>query len=128
MAATGCFGSPASGPPKKPVCVRRDRPAGRRARLAWGQPNNKGDYNDTDQRKTRQRSGIHRLPRSRPAQRTVDRVGAAWSHKDNEGFSLKIELIPLDVLKTGELNIQLRAPDPKDEAGDASEPNLDGGE
>jgi hypothetical protein len=44
------------------------------------------------------------------------RIGAAWPHKRGVGYSLKVEMLPLDVLKTGELNIQLRQPEKKEEA------------
>ena len=40
------------------------------------------------------------------------RIGAAWPHKDGEGYRLRIELLPLDVMTSGELSIQLRTPDP----------------
>jgi hypothetical protein len=38
------------------------------------------------------------------------RIGAAWPHRKGGGYSVRIELIPLDTLKTGELMIQLRQP------------------
>jgi hypothetical protein len=57
------------------------------------------------------------------------RIGAAWGHKDGEGFSLRVEMIPLDVFKGGELNILLRQPDPKDEADNTlDEADQDSGE
>lgn len=50
------------------------------------------------------------------------RIGAAWPHQDGDGFSLKVEMLALDVLKSGELSIQLRKPDPKDDQEDAFDP------
>jgi hypothetical protein len=41
------------------------------------------------------------------------RIGAAWSHKRGVGYSVRIEMIPLDLLRTGELVIQLRQPEAK---------------
>jgi hypothetical protein len=41
------------------------------------------------------------------------RIGAAWPHQRGGGYSLKIDLIPFEAFKSGELNIQLRKPDPK---------------
>ena len=48
------------------------------------------------------------------------RIGAAWAHQKGGGFSLKVEMVPIEVWKTGEFSIQLRAPDPKDEDSDAA--------
>ena len=41
------------------------------------------------------------------------RIGAAWPHKKGVGYSVRIEMIPLDLLRTGELVIQLRQPEAK---------------
>jgi hypothetical protein len=41
------------------------------------------------------------------------RIGAAWPHKRGGGYSLRLEMIPLDTLRTGELVIQLRQPEAK---------------
>ena len=53
------------------------------------------------------------------------RIGAAWPHKDGDGFSLKIEMLPLEVLTAGELSIQLRKPDPKEDQDEALNPEGD---
>jgi hypothetical protein len=45
------------------------------------------------------------------------RIGAAWPHKKGVGYSVKVEMIPLDMLRTGELVIQLRQPEAKPENG-----------
>jgi hypothetical protein len=44
------------------------------------------------------------------------RIGAAWLHKRGGGYAVRIELVPLDLLRTGELVIQLRQPEPKNGA------------
>jgi hypothetical protein len=41
------------------------------------------------------------------------RIGAAWPHKKGVGYSVRIEMIPLDLLRSGELLIQLRQPEAK---------------
>lgn len=44
------------------------------------------------------------------------RIGAAWLHRKGGGYALRIELLPLDLWRTGELMIQLRQPEKKDQA------------
>jgi hypothetical protein len=41
------------------------------------------------------------------------KIGAAWPHKNGVGYSVKVEMVPLDMLRTGELTIQLRQPEAK---------------
>jgi hypothetical protein len=43
------------------------------------------------------------------------RIGAAWMHRKGGGYALRIELLPLDVLRSGDLMIQLRQPEKKEE-------------
>jgi hypothetical protein len=50
------------------------------------------------------------------------KIGAAWPHKDGEGYRLRIELLPLEVMTSGELTIQLRVP--KDDQDDALVPDF----
>lgn len=49
------------------------------------------------------------------------RIGAAWSHRKGTGYSLRLEMIPLDTLRTGELVIQLRQPEAKGATGPEQE-------
>ena len=49
------------------------------------------------------------------------RIGAAWPHKDGEGYRLRIGLMPLDVMTSGELTVQLRVP--KDDQDETPEPD-----
>ena len=47
-------------------------------------------------------------------------IGAAWSHKDGEGFSLKLDFLPLNGAE-----ILIRKPKPNEAAGEPDAPAAD---
>ena len=115
MAATAFSVPPKTVSPKKAVASGPVAPPIGGHGWHGASPTTKENDHDTAQPTQRQRPALiaYHVPDRRNAPWL--RIGAAWPHQNGGGFSLKIELLPLDVLKSGEMSIQLRAPDPKDE-------------